>query len=400
MFAALFTAFALAQAPCETLIDAEGTSWEVCESVLRRDGKEIRLDEGTPDGLFVANGTIWVEVVQRTAVPLGIASGQPTAVATAVPGESQGRQRVGAEILTVDGRSVVVGMGSNHGIRDGQVIGFYAFDDEESDRRHLEARGVVVSVGSSTAEVRLFLNQSTDVDAMAELLPRGKARGVLAPPTVRNVVEFDIEASAGIDTEGEGGFFGFRGNVGYRFRGPLRIDLSVDPMDVAFDTGAGVSTSLTAALSFDHQLFAIGLGGGVSIEQGGSRHWSGGEGAKPVLAGLLRFGAVDGWNVFLRAQLALVAGDWTVDMIEGGTSIPLSQGARPMWLSLRFRGGNGYNAGNLGIRLRVKGNGGGGTVHVMPFAGWKSIDMSFAYGPWVVGPEVGLRVNFLAGKKP
>ncbi len=172
-------------------------------------------------------------------------------------------------------------------------------------------------------------------------------------------------------------------------RGPngLRLDARVSPGFLAI-TSAGVQTSetLTGFLIYDHEYFAVGVGGGVNL---GARF---DVGLSPVYSQYLRIGPQDRFNFELTNQFAysIVHDWWDVDSIDASFQIPMS---RQTQLVIRGMGGYGVGAGTVGVRVDASGTGEGNawfTPYIGGAGGFFEGARGWRHDTYVSGPVVGL----------
>jgi len=299
-------------------------------------------------------------------------------------------------IRDVQGRYLTLGVGSDIGLREGMAI-------DLRDRK-VKARGEIIAINKHSAIVRLFVNQHIEPPLVAVVSPRGKSPDILAPPPERNLGVFEVGSSIGADVHGNGVFVGAFAHAGFRFKGPWSLNLYIDPVEAAWgEVQDTLFSSATALFSWDSRVLSIGVGAGLGWEAGGTRYDYKRNEVWPLFAASARVGTIDGLNVSARAQVSL--NHYAFDLFELGLRVPVSRGHRPVWLDFRGRMSENYGSGNVGVRWRASGEGRGGTFHVTPFAGFKILDTIYGRttdyvgaGVYMVGPEVGLRVQVLAGR--
>ncbi len=404
-------------AECENqqTLRAGEVTWELCDGELTRDGEVVHAGEGTPARLFLVDDEVWVELVSRRAIPVsGTASPRimpvgpaavpapPTTSSAPVPAPAPSVVRSSsgdmAPILELDGRTAVVALGEAAGLKVGDAIDFMELDEGSGTRYRVRARGQVVAVGPDDARVQLLVNQSVEDTALARLSDAPLTRSRMSPPDWRNVAVWEAGLTGGFNASNSGAIFLLNGAIGYRFAAPVRVDLRVDPVPIGIDgNSASASGSVMAYVSYDHDLFAVGVGGGVSLTGDVSRFWPSG-GAHGVFGQTLRAGAVDGFHFQTYAQFASVQGTWFVDKIDGRFQIPISNRGTPLWLIIHGEGGASLGRADIGLRVRAAGNGGPGTLHVTPTVGFGLAEFySSRNGVFAVGPTLGVRVGGVFG---
>jgi len=185
-----------------------------------------------------------------------------------------------------------------------------------------------------------------------------------APPRIGAQGWVRLNAAGLVSLMEDGGGLLFDGSAGYRFRPPIELSVRVGPgRGGESDTKVSGRVSVVGFLAFDHPYFAIGVGGGISIIEGDP---------DGVFAQQLRLGAVDGLSLSVTAQFAKNLGaatGWRLDNIDGVAQIPLSRRAPATWLTLHGNGSSMDGGGDLGVRIRARGNGQKGTLTFWPHLG-------------------------------
>ncbi|MFT4623708.1 MAG: hypothetical protein ACI8PZ_002364 [Myxococcota bacterium] len=180
-------------------------------------------------------------------------------------------------------------------------------------------------------------------------------------------------------------------SISHRGRRGMRLDARLSPAILAATMGgAGANGTVTGLVVYDHRLFAIGVGGGMSL---GSMYYAG---AAPVYAQHLRIGRIDGANLTVYNQFAVDmrwGGYWVADDIDVSIQAPLSDDVK---FVLRGQGGSQFGAGTIGVRLRTGGEGERGswiTPHIGAAGGFLDNGRGWRNDIDLAGPVVGFTAD-------
>lgn len=420
--------------PCDAIarVDDGDVAWVVCDGrVLQGEDERWRsvklASDGTPIGLFLRSGRVWVEVKEDgetvmipaqapVAVPAPEAAPatvpapepEPTPVSpaptplppvlptvAAAPGERRG------QVVGFEKRRPIIDLGTNDGLALGTTVEFYEIVVRQvagEDIRHEKRRalGVVRAVGDTASEVQLGLNQYVETGSPARVTDAPRRTGFLAPPRIGNVGNASLDLLGLVSLSDDAGGVVVRANVGYRFKAPIAIELDLSPtwfIGSATGGGSAVDVGVAALVSFDHRLFAVGVGGGVAS---GSRF---GGGTAGIFAQKVRFGATDGLNFTSRIKFSKGTSQvWYMDSLDADFQIPLTAGPTPTWMLIYAGGGaapSGSHAhGGLAARFRVIGDGRRGTLALTPMVGFESVNVDDGDTYYnFIGPSFGLRTE-------
>lgn len=156
----------------------------------------------------------------------------------------------------------------------------------------------------------------------------------------------------------------------YHFEKPIQIGVIAEPLAGALtnDRSTG-NVGATAFVAYDHELFAVGLGAGVTglrevIYRNDGRLAS--QNTAFLIAQVARVGTLDGMNLSVRNSFAVINEEFQHNGTVGRGQLPLTEGA-----ALFASGGvaQGFAFGELGVRLRMHGNGGSDTLFLEASAG-------------------------------
>jgi hypothetical protein len=378
--------------PCvaHTLLVREEDAWAGCATAvihLRRAG-EGALEvvgaipvEGDVVELMQRGPEVWVVRQRRDAIPLRGAGDLPAHG----PTDATTAPRVGA--VTGEDRSrPVIDLGRRQGLATRDRVEF--FEERRRDtpagpivEERVIAIGEVVGVSDDAAIVAPGINQSVPLGTLARRTERTMGANTAAPPRVGGQGWVRLNAAGLVSLMEDGGGLLFEGAAGYRFRPPIELSVRVGPgWGGGSDARVSGRVSVVGFLAFDHPYFAIGVGGGASIVEGTP---------DGVFAQQLRLGAVDGLSLSVTAQFAKTGASrtgWRLDNLDGVAQIPLSRRAPSTWLTLHGNGSSFDGGGDLGVRIRARGNGQHGTLTF-----WPHIGAQVEYD-WV-GPAVGLGLD-------
>jgi hypothetical protein len=379
--------------PCagRSVLARDDDAWVACADavvrVRRDDGHTWAVDGVFPvDGevvdLFEREGEVWAVRQRLDAIPVAGQARAPVDGPRVVGGAS--RVAVGA-VTGLDHDRPVINLGRQDGLEPGDRVEFYqehvrstAAGDVVEEQ--VIALGVVVGASGDAAIVAPGINQFAAIGTLARPTERTMGANTAAPPRVPGQGWIRLNTAGLVSISDAGGGLVFDGAIGYRFKPPIEVSLRVGPGWAGGRAGvlSGRAT-FVGMLAFDHPYFAIGVGGGVSVVE---------ETVTGVFAQMVRLGAVDGLGLTAVTQFAKgPAGTrWTLDGVDGVIQIPLSRKAPATWLTLHGRGSSVDGGGDLGVRIRARGNGQRGTLTFWPHVG------ALAVHNWV-GPAMGLGLD-------
>jgi len=339
-----------------------------------------------------ADGRLWVKLLVLEARPLADA-GAPSAavfpdVSSAVPlpaappsGPSASpraaaparptRKRLG-HVERVTPGELVVSLGTDDDIARGDHIELALAGTSEDGSKdaalasEVVAVGVVTNVSDASARVRLGLNESVPVGALASRTGSPATSSLSAPPRAIGLWELDfmVRPFAAVDELGGGALLS--GSVGYRFK-HLHLQAIVDPLAFAAvqEKGSVAAANAAAVVSYDSQYIEMGLGLGVQTVN--ETNFVVAPGSALAAVQLVRLGSRDGFNLSARTSLALFHSQFQFGGMVAGLQIPMTRG---YWFLINGGGGNvGYGYGELGLRALLAGNGLAGSTFLTVTAG-------------------------------
>jgi hypothetical protein len=183
-------------------------------------------------------------------------------------------------------------------------------------------------------------------------------------------------------------------SVSYRFDAPVSLYVRSDPLALGFGSdGTAVSAGVSALASYDSRFFEIGLG------VGWSRIASTVSSSGFALSQMVRLGARDGLNLTASNGFVLDNDKFNYAGTTGSIHIPL---VATLGLLLQGGGGPSYAFGEIGLRVRLTGNGNHGTVFLVPTVGGGAVfgrTCTYTYdyqcsGLDLAGPLVGIGVDW------
>jgi hypothetical protein len=312
-------------------------------------------------------------LMEPEAAPAAVAPPTPPPSPKAVP---SARPPTGRVVRTAPGE-VVISLGVSDGVERGDRIelalervqhepGDAAGEEAELSREPL-AVGVVTNVSEHSAKVRLGLNESVPLDAVALPTRASPTAGLIAPPRVTGIWNVELMARPFAAVGELGGGMLLSGTFARRFDGNLQLRAVVDPFALADVESRDSVTAFNLSLlaSYDSQFFEMGAGfGGQSVNETLSvvkpgTGWS--------VAQFLRLGAQDGLNLTVRSSVVLFHSEFEFGGMVASTQIPITRG---YWLLFGGGGGNvGYGYGELGLRVLLSGNGQAGSRFLTVSAG-------------------------------
>ena len=372
--------------------------------VVRIDGEGKFILVGTQDmggdviGLFHRDGSIWAEVSKLEARPVlpsdatsmptaptppsagtlpdlprqdqespepELVSPRPKKVRAKQPEPEEVEPRREGMVVELGLGDVVVDLGSDDGIAHGDRIELTAVTSEavgteRAKTRNVVAVGVVSAVSRGFARVRLGINERVPLGALARPVDSNPTNRRLTPPRPAGLWELEFMARPFLALGEFGGGFLLDAAVGYRFETDLHVEFAFRPF--GYGTGEGkpsiVPVTSYAKLSYDRELFEVGLGIGlqtVHVTGFGAKAGSG-----TLFSQGARIGARDGLHFDARSDVVLFHSRFEFAGFVGSGQIPVGQTS---WLILEGGGGSaGYAYGEFGVRVLLKGNGGPGSV--------------------------------------
>jgi len=343
-------------------------SGEAIGFITEPDGRlwvKLHVLEARPlSGPSTQSAAVFPDVASSTPAP----SPEPAKVATAAPPASAPARKAIGRVERAAAGDVVISLGTTDGISRGDHIEFALAEDgyDVGLSSDVIAVGVVANVNSHSARVRLGMNESVPVGALASPT-LGLATGSLsAPPRVSGLWELELMARPFAAMDELGGGVLLSGGFGYRFS-HWHLQAVLDPFAfAAVQTKGSVAAVNAAAIgSYDAQYFELGFGLGLQTMNETSFTVPPGSGMTAVQ--LIRLGARDGLNFAARTSIALFHSQFQFGSMVASAQIPLTRG---YWLLLDGGGGNvGYGFGEMGLRALLAGNGLAGSKYLTVTAG-------------------------------
>jgi hypothetical protein len=388
---------------------------------------------GAVSDFFVVNDRVWAQIhtVEARPVAQGDIVGSQIVF---VPGattpapvkadpkntEDEPAARPEAEVIAIRADDVIVGLGSDHGIKRNDHIEIFLrteveFGGESTNKEELVLVGKVTAVSATRCEVKLGINERVPPGALARPTTGRLTSNRVAPPRLGHLWEFGFTLRPFLAL----GTFGFGtisdATIRRRFDNPYSLELRIEPLGIGFaDEGNIVAASGNLLGSYDTRLFSVGLGLGWaaindSVEDSfGSNLDSEGT---PVrfervrsgfsLAQSVRLGAQDGLHLAVYNSFLFFREQFNY----GGTTVSLQFPAGDaLWVFARGGGGaaTGYGFGEVGLRVRLLGAGDSGSLFLSPSVGggglfgekdcddYENCVEDISYG----GPLVGLGVEW------
>lgn len=294
---------------------------------------------------------------------------------------------------------VLIDIGTEDGLKKGQRIQFVmrapaAFGLGEEDR--VLAIGVVDAIQADRAVVRVGPNEHIPKGARAIATGQAPTANNIAPPRVGGVWDLRLSARPFLSVGNSGGGIFTDFELTRRFEQPLYARVFASPL--AFATGENDPNAvgvIGATAGADFALIGLGIGVGAAF---GSRL----DAPNLSVHQEIRLGAIDGFH--LRVHNAFRVGSEATEHL-----ITDLQGAIPVADGLALTGqlGAGDVMGgylDLGMRIRLQGNGGPGTISVTPSFGIATVgkvaigldpnDSSVLLDADYTGPSVALRLDW------
>jgi len=223
-----------------------------------------------------------------------------------------------------------------------------------------------------------------------------EAPGITAPPRRGDLWDISLFTSAFVAFGSLGGGLLGSGSVAYRFDAPVVLRVEAIPFALGspavttttgggFTPGIGTPTNnrstgsatafgAHAVIGLDTQLIEVGLGiGGVTINQGSSTGSQPQSGAVSI-AQEARIGARDGLALNVETSAVALSNRFDLGYFISSFQIPVS---RTVMLVIRGGGGSvGFGYGDVGVRVRIRGDNGKGTIALSGYAGGDFIGMN------------------------
>lgn len=303
-------------------------------------------------------------------------------VATAEAESEPSAREVEGRVVRVAGDKVVVNLGTESGLAAGDRIELFRREEGLLEGSLDETSlfvGPIVSINAESAVVDLGPNELVEPGTLARPTSKKTTQDYVGPPRVPGLRVLAFLRPF-IGTAPAGGGAAGELSIAARLAAPLALYAEAIPLVVAGggegSAGLGIAQGL---ISFDDRYFEVGIGAGVVVEgdPGSSQ-------TALVASQRVRIGALDGFNVLVRNAFYLDDDIFRQAYTEAGLLIPVTES-----LALLGRGSYSsleYGFGELGMRFRVRGNGGPGTLYLTPTAGGAGVDR-------YVGPMVGLGVE-------
>lgn len=306
------------------------------------------------------------------------------------------------KVLSSEGRVLVISLGLNDGLEKGSFIEFYKMKKggiglaSQVFLKSTFAVGRVKRIQKKRAEVWIGINERVPVGAFATHSTTGLTADVNTPSRPHGTMEIasTLRPFLPLNQIGFGTVFDL--TLTYRFNNPLTLQFRIDPLGFAAGSGAGsiLLNITTLEISFDIDLFELGLGIGSSYE--------------PFLlafAQKVRFGSIDGLHVRIHNIFVMdtksggssTQGGWRSGGVRLHGQLPLVD---RLWV---FAAGHlepdAYGFIEAGVRLLVKGNGLKGSLFLMPRIGFVSLgkrsgSTTSAQPSRFSGPMVGFGVEY------
>lgn len=331
---------------------------------------KLRVLEARPFPSAAAPGAAVFPEVPPSVVLQPSAPSAPPVAQAAAPAPAPAREQVGRVERASPGEAIIT-LGALEGIKRSDHIEFappgsadgrdeFALDSE------VLAVGVVTNVIGHNARVRIGLNESVPVGALAVPTTAMSSGSLVAPPRVTGLWELELTLRPFVALDELGGGALFSAGIGYRFS-HVHLQAFLDPVAFAAveNNGGVAAVNAAAAASYDSQYFELGLGFGLQSVNETSFLLQPGSGLTAVQ--LVRFGARDGLNLTARTNIALFHSEFQFGGMVMSAQLPLTRG---YWLLLNGGGGNvGYGFGEFGLRALLAGNGLAGSKFLTVTAG-------------------------------
>lgn len=286
---------------------------------------------------------------------------------------------VEGEVTRVEGDQVVINLGLEDGLTLQSRVELFRRRPgllEGALEEVTQFVGPVVAINAASAVVDLGPNELAEPGLRARPTNKRATQDYIGPPRVPGVRLLGVVRPFIGTAPAGGGVIGELSLVA-RLAAPITLRAETIPLAVAGGDGNGAGLAIAQGMiSFDDRYFEVGIGAGAALE--GNPEDSR---ASFVASQLVRIGSSDGFNLLVRNAFYLDDDVFRQAYTEVGLTIPISES-----LALLARGGGSsleYGFGELGMRFRVRGNGGSGTLFLTPTIGGAGVDQFF-------GPMVGL----------
>lgn len=339
--------------------------------------------------LFVQNGRAWVMLgdearpveslppvvdapppppqmqMQPTMTPQGFVGwAQPAAPAEQPP--------VNGEVTASRLGEVTLSVGQSDGLSVGDRVELY-HERRSGLERNERATGIdslavarVTAVSAHRARAQLGSNERAPVGSRARRTTLAATQSNMSPPRASGLWSFEatLRPFLSLNSIAVGSVSDVE--LVYRASFPLALRLDITPAAFALGSNSMFNFGMMALVSFDSHLFEVGIGGGAA-----SNRNSGLNGTGAAIAQYVRLGARDGLH--LEVRNTFVTGP---DKFQHGSTvvtgvIPVSEASA---FVLRGGGGGiGYAFGEVGLRVRVRGNGDAGSVFLTPSLGYADV---------------------------
>jgi hypothetical protein len=311
------------------------------------------------------------------AAPGGAASGAaaPPALPSTPPSSPPSAHRTGNVVKSTPGE-VVVSLGTRDGVGRSDHIELSIEHpegggvDDAALSREVLAIGVVTNVTERSAKVRLGVNESVPVGALANRTLAAATASQSAPPRVSDITTLEVTLRPFAALGELGGGFLLSGAIGHRF-GHLHLWGTLDPLAVADVENHGSVKAANGAVmvSYDSQYFEMGLGLGAQTVN--SVNFTVAPGSGLAVPQQLRLGPLDGLNLTVRTSIVLFHSEFDFGGMVAAAQFPVTRG---YWLILGGGGGNvGYGYGEIGLRVLAGGNGLAGSTFLTVTAGGAAV---------------------------
>ncbi len=343
----------------------------------------VRDAGGEVVGFFAVDGAVWARITRTEARPVDAlaARGDTTPVSVAAasvsteprsPTVQVDARRVG-HVVSVALGDAVIDLGTGDGVAVGGRVEFFRErwtrldEGDRAMRIDSLAVGEVTAISARRARVRIGTDERVAVGASARPTSTHTTQNTLAPPRLDGVWELHgaLRPFLSLEHLAVGAITDFE--VVYRASGPWVIHAGAIPLAFALGQQPVFNYGVMLTAGYDSRLFEVGLGIGAAS----NRSYGGDPSNSLALGQRVRLGAVDGLN--LDVQNAFLLG--RERFRYGGTiatlQVPVSAAS-----ALVFRGGGGnmgYVFGEVGLRIRVRGNGDRGSLFVTPSVGGAAI---------------------------
>jgi hypothetical protein len=337
------------------LVEPDGSLWVKLQVLEAR-----RFSPGAAGGV----GTFPSDAPVATPLP-------PAAVVVPKPGAKKPDPEPEGPPVRSEGRvtrvapgEVVISLGSDDNVDRGDRIELALeranADDAELGEEAVLAHetlavGVVTNVSARSAKIRLGMNESVPLGAVATPTRAATTASLVSPPRVTGIwdAEFMLRPFAAVGELG-GGFL-LSAAISRRYGGHFQLRAVLDPWALGDAERSESVHAVNAAViaSYDSQYFEMGLGLGAQTVNESEFFLESGTGLSA--AQLIRLGPQDGLNLTARTSVVLFHSEFAFGGMVAAAQIPITHG---YWLLFAGGGGNvGYAYGELGLRVLLAGDG-------------------------------------------